>query len=134
MLMGGPGENLATARQSIKAIETGARGDEVAQFFAPQAIVEIFPSKFFPPGSRDDLAGIRATADCGKKAVSRQRYEIKNELARGDYVALEIAWTGTLASAVSVQPLSRRNARALPPSCNSRTARSSFNATRLLRP
>ncbi|HVH70596.1 MAG TPA: nuclear transport factor 2 family protein, partial [Candidatus Dormibacteraeota bacterium] len=47
--------------------------------------------------SRDDLAGIRAACDRGKKAMSRQKYDIKNELANGDCVALEILWTGTLA-------------------------------------
>jgi ketosteroid isomerase-like protein len=95
--MSGPAENLAIARRYIKAIESGATGDELTQFFAPEVVVEIFPSKFFPHGSRDDWAGIRAAADRGKKAMSNQKYEIRNELASGDQVALEIDWTGTLA-------------------------------------
>ena len=95
--MGGPAENLAAARRYIKAIEAGARGDEIAPFFAPEAVVEIFPSRFFPYGSREGLAGIRAAADRGNKAVTSQKYEIKNELSSGDIVAMEIVWTGTLA-------------------------------------
>ncbi|HYL87048.1 MAG TPA: nuclear transport factor 2 family protein [Candidatus Angelobacter sp.] len=95
--MGGPAENLATARRYIQAIESGANGDEMAQFFDAEAIVEIFPSRFFPNGSRDNLAGIRAAADRGKKAMSGQKYAIRNELASGDTVALEIDWVGTLA-------------------------------------
>jgi ketosteroid isomerase-like protein len=102
--MGGPAENLATARQYIRAIESGARGDEIAQFFAPEAVVEIFPSRFFPNGSRDDLAGIRAAADRGSKAMTRQAYEIKNELSSGDTVALEIVWTGILAVPFQSKP------------------------------
>ena len=50
--MGGLAENLAGARRYIKAIESGARGDEIAPFFAPEAVVEIFSSRFFPSGTR----------------------------------------------------------------------------------
>jgi ketosteroid isomerase-like protein len=102
--MGGPAENLATAKRYIRAIESGTYGDQLAEFFAPEVIVEIFPSKFFPQGSRDDLAGIRAAAARGKKAMASQRYEIKNELASGDYVALEILWAGTLAVPFQSKP------------------------------
>ena len=95
--MDGPAENLAIARRYIKAIESGATGDEMTQFFASDVVLEIFPSKFFPNGSRDNLAGIRAAADRGKKAMSSQKYGIRNEVASGDAVALEINWVGTLA-------------------------------------
>lgn len=101
--MGGPAENLEAAKRYIQAIESGARGDEIAQFFAPEAIVEIFPSKFFPNGTRDDLAGIRA-ADRGTKAMTGQKYEIKSALSSGDTVALEIVWTGTLAMPFQSKP------------------------------
>ena len=73
-------------------------------FFAPEAVVEIFPSRFFPNGSGDDLAGIRAAADRGNKGMIRQKYEIKNELSSGDTVALEIVWTGTLAAPFQSKP------------------------------
>ena len=102
--MVGPAENLAAARRYIQAIASGARGDEIAQFFAPEAVVEIFPSRLFPNGSRADLAGIRAAADRGNQAMTRQRYEIKNELSSGDRVALEIVWTGTLAVPFQSKP------------------------------
>lgn len=95
--MPSPAENLTRARQYLKAIESGASGEEMAQFFAPEVIVEIFPSKFFPNGSRSNLEGIRAAANRGKKVMSEQSYEIKNAIASGDQVALEIDWTGTLA-------------------------------------
>jgi ketosteroid isomerase-like protein len=95
--MSGPTKNLAIASRYLKAIESGATGDEMAQFFAPEIVVEIFPSRFFPKGSRDDLAGIRAAAERGKKAMSSQKYEIRDEVASGDKVAMEIDWVGTLA-------------------------------------
>ena len=90
-------ENAARARQYLKALECGPSGDELAKFFAPEIVLEIFPSKFFPNGSRDDLAGIFAAAERGKKPMTSQKYEITNEVASGDKVALEIDWTGTLA-------------------------------------
>jgi len=46
--MSGPSENLATAKRYIRAIESGASGDELAQLFSPEVVVEIFPSRFFP--------------------------------------------------------------------------------------
>jgi ketosteroid isomerase-like protein len=90
-------ENLATARHYLKSLESGATGDSLAQFFHPDVIVEIFPSKFFPNGSRHNLSDLRDAAERGKKAMSAQTYEIRNALATGDQVALEIDWTGTLA-------------------------------------
>lgn len=95
--MAGTAENLGIARRYIKAVESGAIGDQQTQFFDPEVVVEIFPSKFFLKGSRDNLAGLRAAAERGKKAMSRQKYEIRNGLASDDQVALEIDWTGTLA-------------------------------------
>src|SRR5215472_6627647 len=84
--MVGPAENLVAARRYIKAIESGARGDELAQFFAPEAVVEI---------SSQPLLSQRQT---------RQKYEIKNELSSGDTVALEIFWTRTLAVPFQSRP------------------------------
>jgi ketosteroid isomerase-like protein len=89
-------QNLALARQYLKAIESGASSSEMAQFCHPEIIVEIFPSSFFPRGSRSDLDGIRAAAERGKKVMSSQTYEVTNALAVGDQVALEVLWTGTL--------------------------------------
>jgi ketosteroid isomerase-like protein len=95
--MTGPSENLELARQYLKAIESGASAEDMTQFFAPEVIVEIFPSKFFPNGSRDNLAGVLAAVERGKKAITSQTYAVRNALSSGDQVALEIDWTGTLA-------------------------------------
>ena len=94
--MSSPSQNLAIARQYLKAIESGASGNEMAQFFDPEVIVEIFHSSFFPKGSRSDLDGIRAASERGKKVMSAQTYEVTNAVATGDQVAMEVLWTGTL--------------------------------------
>ena len=46
--MSGPTDNLALARQYLQAVESVAKTAELAQFFAPEVIVEIFPACFFP--------------------------------------------------------------------------------------
>jgi ketosteroid isomerase-like protein len=92
----GMSDNLETARRYLKAIESGQM-EELAGLFDPEVIVEIFPSKFFPQGSRSNLAAIRAAAERGRKVMTSQTYEVKNAVVSGDQVALEIAWTGTLA-------------------------------------
>ena len=71
--MAGPAENLRLARRYLKALETGPTGHQLAQFFAPQVVVEIFPSRFFPNGSRDDLAGISSAAERGQKVMTSQK-------------------------------------------------------------
>jgi hypothetical protein len=60
-------ENVALARQVLEAFESGPTGDKLAQFFAPKIVLEILRSKFFPNGSRDDLAGILGAAERCKK-------------------------------------------------------------------
>jgi ketosteroid isomerase-like protein len=95
--MSSPSENLRLARQYLKTIESGAGSADLARFFAPEVIVEIFPSKFFPNGSRDNLAGVLAAAERGKKVISGQLFSVRNAVSSGDQVALEIDWTGTLA-------------------------------------
>jgi ketosteroid isomerase-like protein len=97
-------ENVALASQYLEALESGPAGDELAQFFAPEVVLEIFPGKFSQNGSRDDLAGILAAAERGEKVTTSQKYEIRNEVATGDKVALEIDWTGTLAAAFPTIP------------------------------
>lgn len=95
--MASPSENLATARRYLQAIASAAGADEMAQFFAQEVIVEIFPSLYFPKGSRSDLSAIRISAERGKKVMASQQYIVKNAIASADQVALEVDWTGTLA-------------------------------------
>lgn len=83
-------DNLAIARRYLHAIESGASPDELAQFFSPDAIAEIFPSRFFPQGSRADLSGIRVAAERGKKVMTGQTYTVRNALASAEQVALEV--------------------------------------------
>ena len=89
--------SLRIAREYLKAIENSADFGEIEKLLAPGMVLETLPNRLVPQGRRDDLAAMRANAERGKRVISKQKYEIRNELAAGDQVALEVNWTGTLA-------------------------------------
>src|SRR2546425_13048468 len=95
--MSNPSDNIETARRHLKAIEQGATGATLAQFFAPQVVMELFPNRLAPQGSRSGLAEKLEAAERGQKALSSRHYEIKHEVASGETVALGVLWVGTLA-------------------------------------
>jgi ketosteroid isomerase-like protein len=84
-------------RRYLNAIEQGSTGAALADFFAPEVVQEEFPNRLVVQGARRDLAAILEAAERGQKVISAQRYEIHNEVAQGNFVALEVLWTGTLA-------------------------------------
>jgi len=93
--MSNPADNIETARRYLKAIEEGATGAALAQFFAPHIVMELFPNRLVPEGSRSGLAEMLAGAERGQKVLTSQHYEIKHEVAGGDSVALEATMTAT---------------------------------------
>ncbi len=96
--------NVEIAHRYLAALEQGAVGDALAQFFTPDVVQEELPNRLIPAGARRDLAGILEAAVRGQHVLRAQRFEIKNEVASGDHVALEVEWTGTLALAVGSLP------------------------------
>jgi hypothetical protein len=95
--MGEPADSLEIARRYLQALERGETGEGLSKFFAPDAVLEEFPNRLTPLGKRRDLAAALEGAERGKKAMSRQMYKIKQEIACQDRVALEVEWAGTLA-------------------------------------
>ena len=91
--------NLAAAREYLHAIERGATGDALAQFFALDVPHQEFPNRLSPNGRRSDLAAMLKGAETGQKILAKQHYEIQRELEMGNRVALEVVWTGTMAVA-----------------------------------
>lgn len=89
--------NLEIAREYLRAIERGATGEALAQFFAPDVTHEEFPNRLSPNGRRNGLAGMLEGAEKGQKILAKQHYEIQHELQAGNRVALEVIWTGTMA-------------------------------------
>ena len=101
---GGDSKNLDLAKWYLGAIESGAAGDELAGFFAPDVVQEEFPNRLLPQGARRDLAAILDSAERGRKVVSSQSYRILHAISNGDDVALEVEWIGTVAVPIGELP------------------------------
>jgi ketosteroid isomerase-like protein len=89
--------NLEIARRYLEALEQRETGAALSRFFAPDVVLEEFPNRLTPVVKTRDLAAALEAAERGKKVMSRQKYKIKQAIAEGDRVALEVAWVGTLA-------------------------------------
>src|SRR4029078_11099961 len=90
-------DNLTTARRYLEALENGAEGGTLAEFFTGDVVQEEFPKRLSPIGQHRDLNGLLAAARKGKQVVRRQRFDILNSIVDGDNVALEVHWSGLLA-------------------------------------
>ena len=97
-------DNLETVRRYFEAIEKGASSEEMAAFFAPDVLQIEFPNRLVVNGAQRDLAQLREASEHGRKAVENQRYEVRNALASGHHVALEVEWTATLKVPVGTIP------------------------------
>ena len=87
----------AVARNYIETVATASSGDEVAAFFAPDAVMHELPNRIAPRGRRRTLADLRAAFGVGKRLMRSQRYDVVRIIEMGDEVAAEVEWTGTLA-------------------------------------
>ncbi|MEU7579749.1 nuclear transport factor 2 family protein [Streptomyces sp. NPDC041068] len=89
--------HIETAVDYHHAVARGAVGEELARFFHDEAVHVEHPNLFFPEGAVRDLTAILKSAEQGRHTLRDQTFEVLNAVAAGDQVALEVAWTGTLA-------------------------------------
>ncbi len=94
--------NLEIARAYLKAIEDRA---DAHRFFASDVVQEEFPNRLVPNGAKRDLAALKDGAEKGRKVMTAERYTVKNAVAQGDVVALEVLWEGTLAIPLGSLPV-----------------------------
>ena len=97
-------DNLAIARRYLEALESGAEGSALAEFFTKDVVQEEFPNRLSPIGAHRDLSALLDAAKKGKKTLRAQKYDILNTIVDGDSVALEIVWRGYLAQQVDTLP------------------------------
>ena len=97
-------DNLAIARRYLEALENGAEGGTLAEFFTSDVVQEEFPNRLSPIGQHRDLNALLASARKGKQIIRAQRYDIRNSIVDGDNVALEVHWSGLLAVSVEGLP------------------------------
>jgi len=89
--------NLAAVHRFFAAMRDGADPAVTATFFCDDVVQEEFPNAFLPNGATRDLKELKEAAARGRKVMSSQSFEILNAFAHGDTVAVEAAWSGTLA-------------------------------------
>jgi len=97
-------DNLAIARKYLEALENGAEGGALAEFFTEDVVQEEFPNRLSPIGAHRDLKAIRDAARKGKKTLRAQKFDVRNSIVDGDNVALEVVWSGLLAVPVDTLP------------------------------
>jgi ketosteroid isomerase-like protein len=97
-------DNLALVRRYLAAVASGATGDTLAAFYAPDVVQEEFPNRLMANGARRALAAILDAAVRGQSVMASQSFEVLNAVVHGDQVALEVQWTGTLAIAFGTLP------------------------------
>lgn len=89
--------NLATALRYIQLVEEFAQPEAFAEVLHPQIHHQEFPNALMPNGSQRDYATLVVGPQQGRKILRENHYAIENSFAAGDWVTLEITWTGILA-------------------------------------
>ncbi|MGI8400958.1 MAG: nuclear transport factor 2 family protein [Gemmatimonadaceae bacterium] len=97
-------DNLAIARRYLEALESGAEGSALADFFTKDVVQEEFPNRLSPIGAHRDLSALLDAAKKGKKTLRAQKFDVLNSIVDGDSVALEIVWRGYLGQPVDTLP------------------------------
>jgi len=97
-------DNLAIARKYLEALEHGAEGGTLADFFTKDVVQEEFPNRLSPIGAHRDLKALLDSAKKGKKVMRAQKFDVVNSIVDGDNVALEVFWSGYLAVPVDTLP------------------------------
>jgi ketosteroid isomerase-like protein len=97
-------DNITIARRYLEALENGAEGGALAEFFTTDVVQEEFPNRLSPIGAHRDLNAILAAAKKGKKLMRAQKFDILNSVSDGDIVAMEVFWSGYLAVPIDSLP------------------------------
>jgi ketosteroid isomerase-like protein len=97
-------DNLAIARRYLEALESGAEGGALAEFFTVDIEQEEFPNRLSPIGAHRDLKALLDSAKKGKRTLRAQKFDIQHSIVDGDSVALEVFWSGYLATPVDTLP------------------------------
>ena len=71
--------------------------DELATLLAADVRFVERPNLVNPAGGERDGGGMRDGIEAGRRLLARQRYEVRDHLARGDVVMTRMRWSGELA-------------------------------------
>jgi len=98
-----PDDPLDTVRAYFAAIE---RADPAAIDFYADGVEQVeHPNAIKPNGDRRGVHQMRADFEKGRALLARQHYDIRSAIVSGDQVAVQVAWTGELATPLgTLQP------------------------------
>ncbi|KAB8140332.1 nuclear transport factor 2 family protein [Chloroflexia bacterium SDU3-3] len=97
-------DNIETAKRYLRAIEQGADFDTLAGFYTPDVVQREYPNQLVPRGAERGLEQLREAGERGRQVVASQRYEVRNAVASGDWVALEVTWIAAVKVPVGTIP------------------------------
>lgn len=88
--------NVRLVREYFRAMEQCPDEATLSRFFSEDVTQHEFPNRLLENGAQRGLAELLVGYRRGKEVVENQRYEIRNLLADGDRVAVELRWTAKL--------------------------------------
>src|SRR5215210_7524657 len=74
-------DNLSIARKYLEALESGAEGGALADYFTADVVQEEYPNRLAPIGAHRDLKAILDAAKKGKKTLRAQKFDVMNSIA-----------------------------------------------------
>ena len=88
-------DRLMAARRLLGAIETG---DEAVlrRIYAQDALQVEHPNRLKPKGDRRQIDKMMADLKRGKAMLRSEHYDVLTATAAGDFVALQVKWTGVV--------------------------------------
>lgn len=89
--------NLKLAIDFIRAIEAGAHGDDLDQFYHQDIEHIEYPNALAPLITKRNLGKLKEASERGRQVINQQSYDVKKSCHTGNIVILEVRWTGTLA-------------------------------------
>ena len=93
--------NLQIAKDYLLALERGVERDVLAAFYSPDVVQEAYPNQLVEAGARRGLEALLDANARNDLIMRDQRYQLRNAIASGDTVVLEVDWAGTLVANAS---------------------------------
>ena len=96
--------NFARTHQYLQAVASRGPFENVADFYAPEIVIQEFPNRIAPQGRVRRAVELRAAYEQGHKILQSQFYAVHRIFESGDEVVAELEWTGILAVPVMNLP------------------------------
>ena len=96
--------NIDIAKRYLATLEKLEDCGSLTEFLSTDFVHEEFPNRLVSTGAKRDLAAVLDGCEKRKIFLSEQRFEIRNAVASGSSVILEVSWTGKTAVAAGTLP------------------------------